>query len=191
MSPGLSRSSRLAAAQLARTCAGRVAPNSTLVTSALVNGKASASVAAVVPSEAASAAKSGAAATADAVVVPVHDGSDHRRKVVRSRIRSVIKHVLLILGSVVMIYPLLWMLVSSFRPTDVIFHTPGLWLNDLIITNYTDGWNALSYPFSQYIINSAIVVIGAVAGNLFACSLAAYAFARLRFPRSSIRRADL
>jgi multiple sugar transport system permease protein len=121
------------------------------------------------------------AATADAVVVPVHDGSDHRRKVVRSRIRSVIKHVLLILGSVVMIYPLLWMLVSSFRPTDVIFRTPGLWLNDLIITNYTDGWNALSYPFSQYIINSAIVVIGAVAGNLFACSLAAYAFARLRF----------
>ena len=121
------------------------------------------------------------AATADAVVVPVHDGSDHRRKVVRSRIRSVIKHVLLILGSVVMIYPLLWMLVSSFRPTDVIFRTPGLWLNDLIITNYSDGWNALSYPFSQYIINSAIVVIGAVAGNLFACSLAAYAFARLRF----------
>jgi multiple sugar transport system permease protein len=121
------------------------------------------------------------AATADAVVVPVHDGSDHRRKVVRSRIRSVIKHVLLILGSVVMIYPLLWMLVSSFRPTDVIFRTPGLWLNDLIITNYSDGWNALSYPFSQYIINSAIVVVGAVAGNLFACSLAAYAFARLRF----------
>ena len=121
------------------------------------------------------------AAMADAVVVPVHDGSDHRRKVVRSRIRSVIKHVLLILGSVVMIYPLLWMLVSSFRPTDVIFRTPGLWLNDLIITNYSDGWNALSYPFSQYIINSAIVVVGAVAGNLFACSLAAYAFARLRF----------
>ena len=80
-----------------------------------------------------------------------------------------------------MIYPLLWMLVSSFRPTDVIFRTPGLWLNDLIITNYTEGWYALSYPFSQYIINSAIVVIGAVAGNLFACSLAAYAFARLRF----------
>ena len=121
------------------------------------------------------------AATADAVAVPVHDPAVHRRKVAQSRIRSVAKHVVLILASVVMIYPLLWMLVSSFRPTDVIFRTPGLWLNDLIISNYTEGWYALSYPFSQYIINSAIVVVGAVAGNLFACSLAAYAFARLRF----------
>jgi len=121
------------------------------------------------------------AATADAVAVPVHDPAVHRRKGAQSRIRSVATHVVLILASVVMIYPLLWMLVSSFRPTDVIFRTPGLWLNDLIITNYTEGWYALSYPFSQYIINSAIVVVGAVAGNLFACSLAAYAFARLRF----------
>src|SRR6478752_4316497 len=121
------------------------------------------------------------AATADAVAVPVHDPAVHRRKVAQSRIRSVAKHVVLILASVVMIYPLLWMLVSSFRPTDVIFRTPGLWLNDLIISNYSEGWFALSYPFSQYIINSAIVVIGAVAGNLFACSLAAYAFARLKF----------
>jgi multiple sugar transport system permease protein len=73
------------------------------------------------------------------------------------------------------------MLVSSFRPTDVIFRTPGLWVNDLIIENYTEGWNALSDPFTTYLINSAIVVIGAIAGNLLSCSLAAYAFARLQF----------
>ena len=40
-----------------------------------------------------------------------------------SRIRSVIKHVLMIAASFVMIYPLLWLTVSSFRPTDVIFRT--------------------------------------------------------------------
>ncbi len=38
-----------------------------------------------------------------------------------------------------------------------------------------------SPPLRHYIINSAIVVIGAIAGNLFACTLAAYAFARLKF----------
>jgi multiple sugar transport system permease protein len=95
--------------------------------------------------------------------------------------RSVIKHVLLILASLLMIYPLVWMLVSSFRPTDVIFRTPGLWLNDLILDNYTEGWNALANPFGHYLVNSAIVVIGAIAGNLLSCSLAAYAFARLQF----------
>ena len=54
--------------------------------------------------------------------------------------RSVIKHVLLIAASLIMIYPLLWLIASSFRPTDVIFRTPGLWLNDLYLENYTKGW---------------------------------------------------
>jgi multiple sugar transport system permease protein len=99
----------------------------------------------------------------------------------RSRVRSVAKHSLIIAASLVMIYPVLWLLVSSFRPTEVIFRTPGLWLNDLVLENYTEGWFALSQPFGHYIFNSVIVVGGAVAGNLIACSLAAYAFARLTF----------
>jgi multiple sugar transport system permease protein len=103
------------------------------------------------------------------------------RPTAHDRGRSVLKHLLLIAASVLMVYPLLWMLASSFRPTDVIFRSPGLWVNDLYVKNYTEGWNALTSPFGHYMINSAIVVIGAIAGNLFACSLAAYAFARLQF----------
>src|SRR5690606_31131505 len=45
----------------------------------------------------------------------------------------------------------------------------------------TDGWNALLHPFSHYLINSALVVLGSLLGNLLSCSLAAYAFARLEF----------
>jgi multiple sugar transport system permease protein len=104
-----------------------------------------------------------------------------RQKLTRSRIRSVLKHAALIIVGLIMIYPLLWLIVSSLRPTEVIFRTPGLWLNEVYVDNYSKGWFALSYPFTQYIINSTIVVVGAVAGNLFACSLAAYAFARLKF----------
>ncbi|SDS61299.1 carbohydrate ABC transporter membrane protein 2, CUT1 family [Friedmanniella luteola] len=107
--------------------------------------------------------------------------SEHRRHLLLGRGRSVLKHVVLVLVSLVMIYPLLWMLVSSFRPTEVIFRSPGLWVNDLITTNYTSGWNALSNPFGHYLLNSAVVVVGAVVGNLLSCSLAAYAFARLKF----------
>jgi len=87
----------------------------------------------------------------------------------------------MVAASFVMVYPVLWLVVSSFRPTEVIFRTPGLWLNDLVIENYTEGWFALGQPFGHYILNSVIVVGGAVAGNLIACSLAAYAFARLKF----------
>jgi multiple sugar transport system permease protein len=112
---------------------------------------------------------------------PGRDGTRARRPAGRQWGRSVVKHLLLIAVGLTMIYPVVWLLVSSLRPTDVIFRTPGLWLNDLYLDNYTEGWNALSNPFGRYMLNSAIVVIGAVAGNLLSCSLAAYAFARLRF----------
>jgi multiple sugar transport system permease protein len=93
----------------------------------------------------------------------------------------VIKHIVMIAASILMIYPLLWLIASSLRPNDIIFRTPGIWVNQLYIENYTKGWYALASPFGTYIINSAIVVIGAIIGNLFACTLAAYAFARLQF----------
>ena len=112
---------------------------------------------------------------------PTDAESSHRRHVLLGRGRSLLKHLALIAVSLVMIYPLLWMLISSFRPTDVIFRTPGLWVNDLVLDNYTGGWTALSNPFGHYLLNSAIVVVGAIVGNLLSCSLAAYAFARLRF----------
>lgn len=112
---------------------------------------------------------------------PPPSTSEHRRHLLVGRGRSLLKHTALVLVSLVMVYPLLWMLVSSFRPTEVIFRSPGLWVNDLITTNYTSGWNALSNPFGHYMVNSAVVVVGAVVGNLLSCSLAAYAFARLKF----------
>ena len=112
---------------------------------------------------------------------PAPQEAIHRQPTWRDRGRSALKHVLLIAASVLMIYPLLWLIASSFRPNDLIFRTPGLWVNELYVENYTKGWFALASPFGTYIINSAIVVIGAIAGNLFACTLAAYAFARLKF----------
>jgi multiple sugar transport system permease protein len=88
----------------------------------------------------------------------------------------------MILGGLLMIYPLLWLIVSSLRPADEIFRNPGLLLSGpLDFGNYADGWNALSRPFGSYLINSTILVLGSIIGNLFSCSLTAYAFARLEF----------
>jgi multiple sugar transport system permease protein len=98
-----------------------------------------------------------------------------------ARVKALAKHALLIITGGIMIYPLLWMVVSSLRPNDLIFREPGLWLNSLEMSNYTDGWSALSHPFGHYMLNSAIVVIGSILGNLISCSMAAYAFARLQF----------
>lgn len=80
-----------------------------------------------------------------------------------------------------MLYPLLWMLASSFKPDAIIFREPGLIPSQVTGENYSQGWTALLSPFSKYLLNSFIIVAGAVLGNLVSCSLAAYAFARLNF----------
>ena len=109
------------------------------------------------------------------------DAPTQRRGSGTSSVRSVFKHIALILASVLMIYPLLWMLVSSFRPNELIFREPGLILDSIHLENYTVGWTALTNPFGHYMLNSAIVVLGCIFGNVVSCSLAAYAFARLKF----------
>ncbi|TDD41490.1 carbohydrate ABC transporter permease [Nonomuraea terrae] len=97
------------------------------------------------------------------------------------RSRRLSKHALLIICGVVMLYPLLWMVSSSAKPTETIFRDPSIWPTELDLGNYVDGWTALEYPFHHYLINSAVIAILAVVGNLVSCSLAAYAFARLEF----------
>jgi multiple sugar transport system permease protein len=100
---------------------------------------------------------------------------------VRQALRRGAKHALLILGVLTTLYPVLWMVVSSLRPDGEIFGNPSLLLTTLHVENYTYGWTALGRPFSAYLLNSALVVIGSIIGNLVSCSMAAYAFARLRF----------
>ncbi|MEV1011399.1 carbohydrate ABC transporter permease [Streptomyces sp. NPDC049881] len=116
--------------------------------------------------------------TAVPAPVPVPARSARAR---RRRVTSVIKHVFLVVICLLMLYPLLWMVVSSLRPNGDIFTSPGLLVDTFDFDHYPTGWDALSYPFSTYLLNSALVVLGSVIGNLISCSMAAYAFARLNF----------
>ena len=98
------------------------------------------------------------------------------------KFRRALMHAALIAAGFLMLYPILWMLSSSFKPTEFIFSDPTLWPSAFTLDNYTRGWDALAHPFSRYFLNSFIIVAGAVTGNILACSMAAYAFARLEFP---------
>lgn len=106
--------------------------------------------------------------------------TDAKRRV--GRRRRLLTHVALIAFGLFMLYPLIWLVISSFKPTDEIFREPGLIPNHVTAENYPQGWTALTDQFGHYMLNSLIVVVGAIAGNLLSCSLAAYAFARLQFP---------
>ena len=99
----------------------------------------------------------------------------------RERLSRLYKHIFLIAMSVVMLYPLFWLLASSLKPENEIFGSLALWPSEIHWGNYVDGWNALPKSFTVFYTNSAIVTILSVIGNLLSCSFAAYAFARLQF----------
>ena len=97
------------------------------------------------------------------------------------RFTPLIRHVLLIAAAFVMLYPLLWMIGSSFKPENEIFSNPTAFPTSFSLANYIKGWNALRVTFTTFYENSFIIAGLAVIGNLTACSLTAFAFARLEF----------
>jgi multiple sugar transport system permease protein len=100
---------------------------------------------------------------------------------------TVVRHALLIILLFAMLYPLLWMIGASFRPNNEIFTSLGIFPTHFTVDNYVSGWTGNgSINFSVFFGNSLIIAILSIAGNLFACSLTAYAFARMEFPGKRI-----
>jgi multiple sugar transport system permease protein len=93
-----------------------------------------------------------------------------------------VRHGLLIAASFVMLYPLLWMVASAFKPENVIFTDLSIIPHSLDPKNFREGWTALQTSFTQFYWNSFVIALLVVIGNLASCSLTAYAFARLEFP---------
>ncbi len=97
-----------------------------------------------------------------------------------SAARRAALHVLLIAGAITMILPFLWMLSTSLKPESEIFRFPPNWFPNLWKwANYSEAMNAA--PFGRYFVNTAIYAAAITLSNLLLCSMAAYAFARLRF----------
>jgi multiple sugar transport system permease protein len=99
----------------------------------------------------------------------------------RKRVVSILIHVALIGASILMLYPLLWMLAASFRPENEIFTSASIIPSSWSIDSYFRGWNGLRTGFGTFFTNSFIISILSVCGNVIACSMAAFAFARLQF----------
>ena len=97
-------------------------------------------------------------------------------------LRHTLTHLFIIALGLLMIYPVLWMVISSFKPNNMIFSDPGLIPKELTIENYISGWKGYAgVSFGRFFLNSLGMCIVAIIGNLIACTMAAYAFGRLKF----------
>lgn len=110
-----------------------------------------------------------------------HDAARKRSLLALIPWRAIVAHGLLLFGAVTMVIPFLWMLSTSLKSDQQAYVFPPIWIPDPIMwSNYRTTWEAL--PFDRFLINSTIVAVLVTLGQLFTCSLGAYAFARLRFP---------
>jgi ABC-type glycerol-3-phosphate transport system permease component len=97
------------------------------------------------------------------------------------QLRRGIVWILLLGGTIITIMPFLWMALTSLKTKRQIFTYPPEWIPDPVMWgNYRSALEA--FPFDLYVRNTLIITGLNVIGTLLTASLAAYAFARLRFP---------
>lgn len=94
-------------------------------------------------------------------------------------------HLFLILCVAVTIIPFIWMVLTSLKTYDESIHIPLIWLPEkLQWENYAVVWE--KFPILKLYLNTFIVMIMSMASQILVCSLAAFAFARLRFRGKNI-----
>lgn len=94
---------------------------------------------------------------------------------------KIVVHALLIIGSVMMVFPFVWMVLTALKTNpEAVAIPPTFFAEDPQWGNFTKIFTELN--FGQFYLNTIISTIVITVGQVFFCSMAAYAFARLDFP---------
>lgn len=81
--------------------------------------------------------------------------------------------------------PIIWMVLTSFKSAPEVAASPPTWFpSSWHPENYQAAWNAA--PFGRYLLNTAFIAVSVMVLETITSALAAYAFARLRFPGRDI-----
>jgi multiple sugar transport system permease protein len=99
--------------------------------------------------------------------------------------RKIIIHSILIIWAIVMISPFVWMVLTSFKTFGESTQVPPvIFPSELKWDNFSRVFNTL--PFMMFYWNTIFTTICKTIGQLIFCSLAAYAFARIKFPGHNV-----
>lgn len=106
------------------------------------------------------------------------------KRKLRKASRLGVSHLILIAGSVLMLFPLVWLFFSSFKPSNQIFTKEfSLLPKTITFENYLKGWYTNpEYSFDHFMLNTLRLTLEELVGTLFSCTLTAFAFAKLKFP---------
>ncbi len=98
-----------------------------------------------------------------------------------------IMYVLLSAFGIFMIYPLIWLFLSSFKPNNEIFGSVDLLPKNVVWDAFYNGWKGSGqFSFGVFFVNTFELVIPVVVFTLISSTLVAYGFARFKFPMKKI-----
>ena len=102
---------------------------------------------------------------------------------VKNGLRLAVTYLFLGLLGLVMVYPLLWMVASSFKESKGIFNSISIIPPSLSLEHYIEGWKGVGeYTFTTFFTNTFSIVIPSTVFIIVSCLLVAYGFARFEFP---------
>ena len=105
----------------------------------------------------------------------------------KNNINSAVRYSVLIIVGFIMLYPLLWMIGSSFKTNAEIFSSVGFIPKSLNFDNYVKGWEtSTEYSFTTYFINTFKILVPKVFFTIISTVITAYAFARFKIPGKKI-----
>lgn len=101
----------------------------------------------------------------------------------KGRMAAIAYHIVILVIGILMIYPLLWMFMSSFKETSTIFTTAGnLIPEQFTLENYINGWKGFAkITFKTFFKNSFFISIMATVGTVLSSSIVAYGLSRCNF----------
>ena len=106
---------------------------------------------------------------------------------IKNNINSAVRYSVLIIVGFIMLYPLLWMIGSSFKTNAEIFSSVGFIPKSLNFDNYVKGWEtSTEYSFTTYFINTFKILVPKVFFTIISTVITAYAFARFKIPGKKI-----
>ncbi|MBM7708267.1 carbohydrate ABC transporter permease [Enterococcus lemanii] len=91
--------------------------------------------------------------------------------------------IVILLFALLMLYPIFWLIFSSFKPNTDIFKTATeLWPRQWTTANYAKGFQGIAgTPFIRYIFNSTRIALIATVGAVCSSAVISYGFARVPF----------
>ena len=105
----------------------------------------------------------------------------------KNTVNSAVRYSVLIIVGFIMLYPLLWMIGSSFKTNAEIFSSVGFIPKSLNFDNYVKGWEtSTEYSFTTYFINTFKILVPKVFFTIMSTVITAYAFARFKIPGKKI-----